>query len=1089
MADIPQLDLQQSQQAFESAAYGTADGFEEVKKGMDKLLKTVSGLEKELNNLPKTLKSITDNMNKNVLFSSKYLNDSFVKGIVDSYRLEVKGKLGDVTDELAKNAENAQKALDLAQKNSKDAWEIDKAQKIKDEADRQKREWDSMNDSKKLNFKLLRDVKSEAIKTIKNVMDDIFSYAKQLMNQAYEADLNTIESNADTITSYNSYSRAEYTKILNDVQEQIKAAGLSSIVNINDVTNNITSSLKSGMQGQLAQMNAYYASVAETMGITMDWFGSDWAQNISQMWSTKGGDAVERLMQGIITTTDGLAEYYKDSTGLANGKAAQIGSFASSLAQTYGLSDEAALDVFKGYAVASQEFSKFGIETSGIMSDLESVLKNGLANGVGAGVFGTNGMTGAQMQQALQEGRFSELISNYATNMVKMYAEQNPEMINALGSSLGGSLSQTDKLAISNYAKTNDFASNFATAMGATNQTWESIEDEAQEYQTQTEKYQNQMTLWVHDIANYMQQHPILAATMKSIMAGVASIGGILTQYLLNKSLLSGLQGGGNAPDIPRSSSSAILGKAGKLFTAEGMTGVSGFLSSTGAAVAGGAIGGGIAIYDAVKGYKSDGIGGAFKGALTGVNGDVDSTGDIWKIGLKNTAKGAALGTTIGGPYGAAIGAGLGAILGFGTAIAEFNDPLNKATRQLSKLGETAKETEKAQKAYSEAVENSKKTVKRGEKPTSDLLKKFPELTSYLDENGNATSEYVEELKKSLEVEKQLNLIKLEEASKKYGESVYGSTSSYQTLRSDVDTKYKAYQKAKKVDDDRKEFEKLAQQGIQYDEGKDTFTVGTGKNKKTFSGGDVGGFYGWDINAIDWYIGAANIDKRAKKLYTDTGATHTSDNLQSALTDYQKAAQAAGEAKGALESVAPELNTFWSQWGLKSVLDGSDTQGRTFGDFIQFVAGNNMYGGISEKGSFANILSNYNQSLKARGTKVESGMFAPSVLRDKYNEWVGDAGEKINIDAAYASGTRYVPADNYIALLHRGEQVRTAAEVAVDRAERHVASSNAVMTVNDTLIAQTNSIIDVLKNIYMEIKVLKSGGTLPKAISYDLPAL
>lgn len=1146
------------------------EGIDDFSEGLDKALKSI-------HLLPGAIEEYTKIANKNMAYAAEDIREGFIKGIFNEKLWAVRAELGRETEELKIAMEQARKSMEQAEA-SNDEYEKHTAQLRYEQLKTAYDERKDMKVSQQLNKKLAYDMKTELLKIGKQMFSDLWSYAKKILDEAYAKDKSTIEQNYGTIMSYNSYNHGEYAKLIDRLQEKIDASGLGDVISINTLQENLTKTMQSGLQGALAESNAYYASIAEKAGITFDWYGSEWTTLISQMNRT--GKDYEKVMKSVISTTDDLAEIYGDSKGLSEGRANQMMAAASSLGTTYGLSEDAIGNIYKSLAVTSQELTNYGIDTNNFVQDITGALQSGLSNPDLGVIFGTGGATGDQVEQKIKEGKFDELILQYMNNLEDMYKGQNTEMVNALQGALGSSFSTTDYQAFQTYwEQEGSFSTNFEKAMGKSNSSIGDIEGELKDYVTTQESYETKMENSMADIAEWMVQNPVAEVLGKTIQTGINSIIGILLAYLGNQALNKFLGGKGpngeginlsknSLNNLKTSFSNIWKGKQtnvlksgyniadnGAIYAPDGSfasagnayartNGLNKFFSITakpegisqigggttlgaGATAVGGAAaliaGGAMAVNDYNE-AKKNGISG-WEGALTGYTEIAKNEKDVAAQAAKNAAKGAligggaaALGAGIAGmATGAAVGSSvpvigtiIGAVVGLAagvtTGIIEYNKASNVLLRNTANLAEglskTAKSTTEVYNEFQKlsSIYEAREAAESGNTDAiSALVKQFPVLSKYVDDSGNKLEGFdrvLNNLIKSMEAETNAKGISnMEEVFKDTSvkEIKKGHGAMYDGLASIA--------KWSNMDKNAEQKGSLMTSDSIEDISKGTVGKGNAEWIKTSSGEKIKAEEIINELVSSGVLSSAD-DVNGWDIKEVVGLAQHSGILSGKgyVGDYKSKIDSLTSGASELQSLATEIQSiesFAQNADLAAYLTQYETHGHIPGVNAQDFAANwdkamQLAWGVHKANTYyPNAISDATNYRFETPEDFAAATFTelPSKVWDN-EEFRTAMGLSVKPPGSFAVGTDYVPYDNYLALLHRGEQVRTSAEVALEEANKHIASSTTSKAIHDVVLNQTNTIISILTNIY-EALAGSSKSPVPKAgtIKYDLPGI
>lgn len=1131
--------------------FGAIGSFSKASDKAKKVIEDGKDLLKDSTSLlDKTAKTIESTMT----FSSRTLAESFKNSMsTATKKLEAAAKLErdkNAVNDMVKELEKALDSMEQAagsQKAAASSYEYQLTQSKLNDLKQHQVRLNNIKSESAYSKQLMKETKAQGLKIITSLADSIISVFTESLKAGYNNLSSTYESTYGDITSMNSYSHKDVDRIINELQSFVKENKLEGVVTVSDYLPEIQNILKGGLTKDLATTVAKYSVLAKESGYSTDFADPAFLKQIKNM--ADAGQDVEQFMKDIIGSTKAVTESVGDAFGFANGQINTMTASISDLAQVMNMSQDAATNTYRSYAALNGILGSTEFDTSKLYSSINEYAQNGINSQSAEQLLGYRA-TAQQFQQKIEAEGTEGIIKDMFKQLYTTYAGRTDEWISVASSALGSSFSTQDlESLMKKYNSYAEFEEAFNKTLGAANKSdGEKVIDELKNYQTKNESFNNKMENHMTDIVQISKDS---VWTEKAILAAINALN--------LKDLLSLLK---NSPEVAgkvkdiaslfKSSlgSTGSLAKAfkdGTAFASKGgkLASFGKVASSTGVKVAGkalGAIGSAAAIgIDAYKGYKEYGSEGAWRGAITG-SGDIASSG--WDV-AKGTGSAALKGAGIGmlfGPWGAAIGAGIGAIAGLTTTLTDLNDEQKQFTKQLTKnsqqfadLNKRLQETNKSTAEFeskmkdTQSLENIVKQLKIGEKPSEELLNKFPEYTSYLDSNGKTTKAYVESLTEALKIQKELNLIEQNKKNMKNGGDYYGLTSKRKSAQNDYNKANEKVTALESTQTKKNAFEDTLKNAKDVKFSNNNLTV----DGKSYSLDDLRSMYSNDNLYIEDIFSSGLLNNSANLTYMpgkndlssyrtksgkvlDKNKSISGDDIKTKFgkgtTKYDKQGNLYTEYKfndsSKIDNTSTKLNEAKKDLGTAqtnlAAATGNSKQGalNLYREFSNSGLGGDTYNsadsfsvwatsdGLSydlnlegedknKSGTLENKLYNYNEGMKAllEAESTEAGKqkirdtyanLAPSKLKDWYNSYRQSMGlSTIEWTPAFATGLDYVPYDNYLALLHKGEQVKTAAEVNLERANFSSDGSNKMATaLKDTLVTQTDSIISILNDIY-----------------------
>ena len=110
--------------------------------------------------------------------------------------------------------------------------------------------------------------KERLSKDVETIITEPFDILKESAQQVYDA----WDRNIRLINGTQGYTKADLQSLLGEYSERLRSEGLSSVVNVADITDSLASVLKSGLSGAIAEEFAYQATILNSAIPTQDFF-------------------------------------------------------------------------------------------------------------------------------------------------------------------------------------------------------------------------------------------------------------------------------------------------------------------------------------------------------------------------------------------------------------------------------------------------------------------------------------------------------------------------------------------------------------------------------------------------------------------------------------------------------------------------------------------------------------------------------------------------------------------------------------------------------------------------------------------------
>lgn len=1109
-----------------------SDKAEKVLSDGAKLLKDSTGL------LDKTARTIESTMT----FSSRTLAESFKDSMsTATKRLEAAAKLerdknavNDMVKELEKALDSMEKSAG-SQKAAASSYEYQLTQSKLNDLKQHQVKLNNIKSESAYSKQLMKETKAQGLKIITSLADSIISVFTESLKAGYNNLSSTYESTYGDITSMNSYSHKDVDRIINELQSFVKENKLEGVVTVSDYLPEIQNILKGGLTKDLATTVAKYSVLAKESGYSADFADPAFLKQIKNM--ADAGQDVEQFMKDIIGSTKAVTESVGDAFGFANGQINTMTASISDLAQVMNMSQDAATNTYRSYAALNGILGSTEFDTSKLYSSINEYAQNGINSQSAEQLLGYRA-TAQQFQQKIETEGTEGIIKDMFKQLYTTYAGRTDEWISVASSALGSSFSTQDlESLMKKYNSYSEFEEAFNKTLGAANQSdGEKIIGELQNYQTKNESFNNKMENHMTDLVQLSKDsvwnEKIITALLTQIsVSSLIKNGGELISWFkkfkglgsslpsnMSSSAISGEQlaldlgsdtvgkttfGQKLKNGATKVASNFITPNSSGKFMSSGSTLTSLDKATAGAGIATGIIMQGTSAIEAYKNAASNsenntwqniGYGTlSFLGASDTIglsnedkmakareeNGSLD-----WSKIRKTTGAFAAAGAGVGGlagsaaggigaAPGAAIGAAAGAVTGFVTnlvtQVADMHDYNQYIKSDFGQLNKSLEESFNGTKQLASSLSEYNSTL-------SQLNELNDKKSEY--ENGKLSLTDQEVALLDLEIKKTERLLELKAQELGNIDDIISANEKNSKIIKQGQAAMTGISAAQKIIDsagydNKTKFNKLSdsewasiRSGLTNDMVDDMVKQGVIKDA---------GSYEKNVMGI---------------LQSITGSTEGTNWFDNIETDVFSRASVQGGTKSSLYSeMQTNVNNATKEFGdnantfsqlLTAVTDKYTNQG------IQNTVGGFFESKISELTASGLTRDEVVSDLKKAYPDVASML--PNVGSEKLNDytsWLSKHGKaKDDLKGYYSTGLDYVPYDNYLAMLHKGEQVKTAAEANLERANIASDGTNKMATaLKDTLVTQTDSIISILNDIY---SLMSNSGTSTLGKRYKL---
>lgn len=535
--------------------------------------------------------------------------------------------------------------------------------------------------NKNSNSKKNKEALLNAANKVGSVVGQYVEKAVKFVAQQYAQYAKVYESTIKTVGTNLGMGKSGYSNLVSSSQSYLNRTGYSGVVSSQDTMQSMAKLTQIGITSNLETLSALEAMSDR---ISSTWDASIAAGNMRLFGSDSG--AYELALGTEVAIRKGLQEQFGDTQFIQNGmykatvnQLSALWKLQSNAEESYELQVNMLDNISKIYesGYSDANVNDFNEQLSYLSKGQYDKLDPYIID-----MINKSGMSMADFRNASTVGAASEKLSAQYQSYMSGYSDMVGNdlwLANSLGQVLGipEGYELTTEMQKSIEERRKSAEARASSSDYTVTDIYSALDGQIEIAKSQL-TVQEKINKWLENATGTMGGATV-SQLGSGLINGIGNIGGVVLGGLAVKGvtkLISGklgggtglvgklLGGGGNA-----AAGASGASKLGSLFTTAGKSGVSGFLSSTGAKVLGG-VGGGIAMLadgaSAVsnKTYGESGFGNAIGGALMGnQKGWESGFGNVAMGLLGNTAKGAAIGTMF-GPIGTAIGAGVGLIGG-----------------------------------------------------------------------------------------------------------------------------------------------------------------------------------------------------------------------------------------------------------------------------------------------------------------------------------------------------------------------------------------------------------------------------------------
>ena len=315
---------------------------------------------------------------------------------------------------------------------------------------------------------------SKITTTIKNsIGNSLVNGVKKIANTYYEAQLaafqnvyNAIETTQNSIAKKLKLDSGAYDKFTDTVDAEISKQGLDSVISSTDALEEIQTFADMGIRDDnLISVLGVQAAKSKALGADLDLTNEETVKYLQKTYQSvidEGGSedeakkAVEDLTNYMMGSNLEVGEKYKSTSALVNGGSSEIINTLLPYMQASGVSIE---DQGKAYAQAAnveQAMESEGIDASLIMEDLKAVMNGKSYDSMSTTTLAAIeqfGLTRGDIEDRLKSGDLAGVLSEFLQNRVDIYSGTDANSIGWKQNAYGDEASIVDAELLKNASE------------------------------------------------------------------------------------------------------------------------------------------------------------------------------------------------------------------------------------------------------------------------------------------------------------------------------------------------------------------------------------------------------------------------------------------------------------------------------------------------------------------------------------------------------------------------------------------------------------------------------------------------------------